>query len=337
MRAVTLTADRPILAMSDCEDPTPVAGEVVLRVTGCGICGSDLHVASMLAPEGSILGHEIAGVIEAVGSDVVGEGIRPGALVTARPLVGCGQCDHCRRGRPDHCSSFALIGFDRPGGFAEYTSVAASEIFALPADIGIDDQPLVEPLAVAHRALTRGAVDRKDRALVLGAGPIGLALVAWLRARDIPHIVVSEPSAARRQLALQLGATLALDPLSDDLAQAVLDPDGKAPSVVFESAGRPGLLQEAMRLADVDGRVVVVGICPMTDEYFPWTGIQKELDVRFSIYYERRDFEFAIDALDCGDLDVGPIVTDSTDLEALPEMFASLLHDPDRGKVIVRP
>ncbi|HTT86717.1 MAG TPA: alcohol dehydrogenase catalytic domain-containing protein [Acidimicrobiales bacterium] len=337
MRAAVLSTQRPHLELAEVPEPEPAAQEVVLRVTGCGICGSDLHLASQLAPPGSVLGHEIAGVVSTLGADVDTRRWRPGTAVVARPFGGCGRCDQCRRGRADHCAQFQLIGMERPGGFAELVAVRQDELFALPAAVADDEQPLVEPLAVMRRAFRRGQVSAADTVAVLGAGPIGLAAVAWARAIGVEAIAVSEPSALRQDLATRLGASAVFDPGAEAVTAGIAEATGGGPSVVIECSGRPGLIEQAVEMAAVDGRVVVVGICPQTDEIFPFWAISKELDVRFSIYYGREDFTDTIEALAAHRIDALPMVTETIPLERLPERFSRLERDPDAGKVIVRP
>ena len=336
MRAVVLTDERPRLEMADVPSPTPGPGEALLQITGCGICGSDLHLASQLAAPGAVLGHEIAGVVAGVGPGVDASLWPDGTAVVARPFGGCGDCDYCRGGRADHCPQFQLIGLERPGGFAELVTVRGDELFRLPAAVSADEQPLVEPLAVVRHAFRRGQVTPSDRVAVLGAGPIGLAAVAWAVAVGA-EVVVSEPSALRRDLALGLGATAAFDPTSGPIGAGVAEATGGGPTVVLECSGRPGLIEQAVELAVIDGRVVVVGICPQNDEIFPFWALSKELDVRFAIYYGRQDFTDTLDALDAHRLDVRSMVTETIGLEELPERFAQLERDPDSGKVIVRP
>ncbi len=337
MRAVVLAEDRPRLELADLPIPEPGAGEALLRVTGCGICGSDLHLASQLAAPGAVLGHEIAGEVAGVGAEVDPGRWRRGQAVVARPFSGCGRCASCTGGRADHCAQFQLIGLERAGGFAEFVTVRADELFALPASVGGDEQPLVEPLAVMRRAMRRGGVTASDRVAVLGAGPIGLAAVAWAVAMGVQAVVVSEPSPLRRALAARLGATTTLDPGEGPVAAGVFEATGGGPTVVLECSGRPGLIEQAMEMTVVDGRVVVVGICLQDDTIFPFWGLSKELDIRFSIYYGREDFTDTIDALQGHRLDAVPMVTETIGLEKLPDRFARLERDPDAGKVIVRP
>ncbi|MCB0959201.1 MAG: alcohol dehydrogenase catalytic domain-containing protein [Acidimicrobiales bacterium] len=335
MRAVAMTDQRPVLELVELPDPEPGEGEALIRVTGCGICGSDLHVASAVAAPGMVLGHEIAGVVEALGPGAAELGAKVGETVAVRPFAGCGHCPSCSRGRADHCDEFQLLGLARPGGFAELTTARAGELFRLPAAVTGVEQALVEPLAVAHRAVVRGGVRPTDSVAILGAGPIGQAVLAWVRQLGVERIVVTDPAPARRRLALDLGATAAIDPIGDELGMLELALSGA--DVVFECAGRPGMVNQAMDLAAVDGRVVVVGVCLSDDVTFPYTGLRKELDVRYALYYERADFTDTIDALSAHRLRLDGYVGDTVELADLPARFAELVAGADGGKVVLTP
>jgi (R,R)-butanediol dehydrogenase/meso-butanediol dehydrogenase/diacetyl reductase len=334
MRAVVLSEDRPKLELVEVPDPEPGPGEALIRVTGCGICGSDLHVATAVAPAGMTFGHEIAGVVEGIGSgaDVA---YRVGEAVAVRPFTGCRHCAHCLRGRADHCDQFALLGLGRPGGFAELVVAQADEVYRLPAAVTGIEQALVEPMAIACRAVRRGGLGPGDTVVVLGAGPIGLAIIAWVRYLGVESIVVSDPSASRRVLATQLGATRTFDPLVDELD--LLEVTMTGASVVFECTGRPGMIRQAMDIAAVDGRVVVVGVCIQDDVTFPYTGLNKELDVRYALYYERQDFTDTIDVLSAGGLALEGFIEGTVELEGLPDAFAGLLAGAEGGKLVVAP
>lgn len=335
MRAVVLGEDRPALELVELPDPEPGPGEALVRVTGCGICGSDLHVASAVAPVGMVFGHEIAGVVEAFGPGAGDGPIAVGETVAVRPFAGCGACASCRRGRADHCDQFALLGLGRPGGFAELTLARADELYRLPAAVTGVEQALVEPLAVAHRAVQRGGVRPTDSVLILGAGPIGQAILAWVRHLGVERITVTDPSPSRRDLGLAMGATAAVDPLGDELGMLELALAGT--DVVFECAGRPGMIGQAMDLAAVDGRVVVVGVCISDDAFFPYTGLRKELDVRYALYYERSDFTATIDALAAHHLALDHYLEGTVSLDALPARFAALLDGAEGAKLVVTP
>lgn len=336
MRAVVLTGIDGRLETTEVDDPVPGPGQVVARIRACGICGSDLHIAKAFGQPGTIMGHEIAGIIEDVGAGV-DDRWAPGTPVTARPFSSCGQCHFCHTGRPDHCRQFHLLGATRPGGFAEQILLSADELYALPVSLTGPEQALVEPLAVARHVLRRTGLGAGERLVVLGAGPIGLAVTVWARTLGAGTVVVSDPVATRRSLATVLGADAAVDPTTDDLAGTCRSVLGGAPPIVIECSGKPGLIDEAMRLAAVEGRVGIVGACMSPDTVFPFTGLQKELDIRFAVYYDRQDFIDTLRALDDGTLVVDGLVTDVVDLDALPDAFANLLTGADTGKVVVVP
>ena len=333
MRAVVLSEDRPTLELVDLPDPEPGPGEALIRVTACGICGSDLHVACKVAAAGTVLGHEIAGTIEALGPGVYPVAWRTGETVAVRPFFGCGTCPSCTRGRADHCDAFALMGMARPGGFAELTTVQVRELYRLPAAVTGVEQALVEPLAVARRAVRRGGVTRQDSVAIIGGGPIGQAILAWVRFLGVTDITVSDPAPGRRALAAAMGASRTLDPITDELD--LLDVTLRGADVVFECVGRTGMISQAMDIAGIDGRVVVVGVCITDDSFTPYTGLRKELDVRFALYYGPEDFLETIDVLESGGLALDGFVGETVDLDGLPSRFAELVAGADGGKVVL--
>ena len=335
MRAAVLTGADGRLETTDVEDPVAGPGEVVARVTGCGICGSDLHIAEAIGTAGIVMGHEISAVVDEVGPGV--EGWLPGTEVSARPWASCGECADCRRGRADHCRSFELVGLQRRGGFAERVTLAADELYTLPASLTGPERALIEPLAVALHGLRRADFARGEGVAVLGAGPIGLATTAWARALGAGSVVVSDPVPSRRALAQTLGADAVVDPLAEDLGAACRQALGGPPPVVIECSGKEGVLDQALSIAAVEGRIGVVGMCLGPDTITPFTGMMQELDVRFCVYYDRADFIDTLAALDDGSLVVEGLVTDVIDLEALPATFAGLLSGADTGKVVVVP
>ena len=329
MKAVALTERPSELEIVDVAEPVPAADEVVIDVTASGICGSDLTLAKGIAPAGTIMGHEVAGTVrtpDAEGRWSVGQ------RVAVRPFFGCGSCGECGRGRQDHCEDFGLAGVRRPGGYAEQMVASADELFELPAAVTPAEGALVEPLAIVRHAFRRVDLDESDRVAITGAGPIGIAAVIWARALGIEHIVVSEPDPSRQALAARFGATSVVAP--DDLASAVA---GAAPQVVLECSGRPGVVDSAMQVAAVDGRVGVVGLCIAQDHYLPIVPMQKEIDLRFCMYYEQQDFIDTLDALDDQRMDVDGFVTQTISLDELPARFAELAASPDGGKVIIAP
>jgi len=164
-----------------------------------------------------------------------------------------------------------------------------------------------------------------------------LAVTAWARALQAGTVVVSDPVATRRRLATTLGADTVVDPRTDDVAATCRGVLGGAPPLVIECSGKPGLIDQAMGLAAVQGRIGIVGACMSSDTVFPFTGLHKELDIHFAVYYDRQDFVDTLQVLDDGSLVVEGLVTDVIGLDALPDTFARLMTGAETGKVVVVP
>jgi (R,R)-butanediol dehydrogenase/meso-butanediol dehydrogenase/diacetyl reductase len=333
MRAVVVAGPRR-LTVEQVPDPTPEPGQVVLRVSACGICGSDLHVHQAgLLPAGAIMGHEFCGeVMEGAGA------LRSGDRVCALPVLSCGRCDRCRSGLGAYCRAQRALGFGQaPGAYAEYVAVAEHETVRLPD--GLDDEraALVEPLAVGLHAVEVGRVQAGERCLVIGAGPIGLAVTLWARHCGAAEVIVSERAAGRRALAERLGATRVVDPERESLAALLARSAPEGADVVFEAVGAPGLIQQCIERVRFRGRVVVAGVCITPDTFQPGPAVLKEAALHFVLAYERRDFQRTVELLDRGRIDPAAMVTDRIGLAAVPAAFAELEHPADQCKVLVRP
>ncbi len=233
--------------------PTPGAGEVLLEVEACGVCGTDRHIFRGEAPAaaGVILGHEFGGRVRGLGPGVAG--IRPGQRVAVNPNLSCGICRPCRDGRPHLCRSLAAYGVDRDGGFAPWAVVAAEQIYPVAEDLPAGAVALVEPLSCALHGLELAGVRPGDSVLLLGAGPMGLLLLLLVRRRGAARIVVADPREERRRLARLRGADLAVDPRQELSGEF---------DVVLEASGSPAALGAALRAVAPGGTVLVFGVGP---------------------------------------------------------------------------
>ncbi len=333
MRAVVVAGPRR-LAVEEVPDPRPEPGQVVLRVAACGICGSDLHVHQAgFLPAGSIMGHEFAGeVVEGAG------GLRTGERVCALPTLSCGRCERCREGLGVYCKTQRALGLGQaPGAYAEYVAVAAHEVVRLPGGVDAERGALVEPLAVGLHAVAVARVRPGETCLVIGAGPIGIAIALWARHLGAREVIVSERAPGRRALAERLGATRVVDPEREELAAVLagIAPDGA--DVVFEAVGARGLIQECVDRVRFRGRVVVAGVCITPDTIQPGLAVLKEASVHFVLAYERRDFERTVELLERRELDPTALITDRIGLAAVPAAFDALERPSAQGKVLVLP
>ena len=340
MRAMVFRGVGKPLSLETVEDPTPKAGQVILKVGRCGICGTDLHRTEdnrITHREGAILGHEFSGEVVALGAGV--DNLKLGDKVTALPYFGCGHCHYCLNGSPHFCAQTGNIGeAGYPGAFADYVATAAPYTLKLPAALSLADGALIEPLAVALRGVLRGGVKLGDKVLILGAGPIGLAVAHWARRAGAAKVAVQASSNRRAEFAGRMGADIFITPKDGErpsqTAHAAL---GGAPDVVFECVGAPGLIDQAISSVRIGGAVVVLGACAHRDNWMPIVGLVKEVDVRFSMVYSLEEYQIAIDSIDAGDVTPRALITETVDLDHGPEAFEALRHQAHQCKVLVSP
>lgn len=323
------------MVVIDVAPPRTRPGEVVLKVHDCGICGSDLHACqhSLTMPAGSIMGHEICGEVYQVGAGA--HGLEVGQRVVVLPFTACGRCGRCTHGLELHCHDLRALGFGQlPGGYAEFVACQTTSVFTLPDHVGTREGALIEPLAVGLHAVNRSGASPGATAVVMGAGPIGLATLLWLKARGTT-VVVSELAAGRRELARRLGADVVVNPNESNPSAMSRDMTGRSPELVFECVGVKGTLERAVALAGPRGQVVVVGVCMEIDQIRPAVCVQKEVSVDFVRGYDREEFTATIDAVARRAIEPQPMITDIIAVEEVPAMFEALLQPDTRGKVLV--
>ena len=327
MRAVSLV-EVERLEVVDLPEPAPGPGEVLLRVSACGICGSDLTSYKRGLFIG-VPGHEVAGVIEAVGGDV--DGWRPGQPAVLQPGGGCEACDECRSGSYHRCiESLTGSGSTRPGGYSELMAARAGRMRPLPDGLAPEVACLAEPLSVAIHGLRRVGFAAGEDAIVLGLGSIGLLATAALRWLGAGRVFGVDPVDVRRDLAAGLGA----DGVFAGARHVRAEVDG-AP-VVLECSGRPEAIQQAIDLASPGGRVGLLGIAVAEVTVIPVFWITREITVSGSINSRFEDFDEALRLL-AARPEVGRIVTRRVALHEVPATFEALLHPTGVGKVVIDP
>jgi (R,R)-butanediol dehydrogenase / meso-butanediol dehydrogenase / diacetyl reductase len=323
--------------------PEAGAGDIVVRVHACGICGSDLHTyqhGSFVQP-GQVMGHEFVGEVVQVGNEV--EGVAVGDRVTASPVVPCMECARCKEGRYNLCGvAWATgIAYGRPGGFAEFvqipSAVPGENVFVLGQEVSDEGGALVEPLAVAVHAVRLVEPVEGKTALVLGLGTIGLQVVQVLRARGAGRIIGLDLSTTRIQAASDLGAE-ALDVsagAADVLAGAL--GEGDEIDVVFECSGAPAAAAAALEHVRAGGTIVVLGLYDDPVTFDPTALVQREIRLQGSIAYTSEDFREAVRLLSTGEAEVGPLVTHRKPLEQIGDAFSVQLQKDESIKVLVTP
>lgn len=244
--------------------PEPVPGEALVRVERVGLCGSDLHFYHGTHPYKSyprVQGHEFSGIVVAFGGGDDGEAgpVRVGDRVAVEPLIACGRCYPCRRGRPNCCTHLAVLGAHVDGALAELIAVPTASLYPV-GDLTAELAALVEPVSIGVQAATRGEIGPDDRVVVFGAGPIGQSVL--LAAVDCgARVLVIDRLASRLELAKHLGAEVTVEAGRDDPAAAAAAwTDGDGPGVVVDAVGAPAVIRACVDLVAASGRVVILGL-----------------------------------------------------------------------------
>ena len=338
MRAAVLRDGRMIYR-DDVPDPVPGPGQVLVGVRSCGICGSDLHFAKygadVLSLSGEMadslgggmnvdlshdifMGHEFSAEVLEAGPDT--DTYPAGTLVTSIPVLISGQ--HVE---PIVYSNNTL------GGYAERMLLSAPLLLPIPNGLDPRHAALTEPMAVGLHAVNKSGVQPGETALVLGCGPIGIAVIAKLRARGVETIVAADFSPMRRELATIMGAHQTLDPAQGSPFDTV------TPAVVFEAVGVPGIIDDVMRRARHGTRLVVVGVCMQPDTMHPFFAIAKEINVQFVLAYDPQEFADSLRAIAEGEIDVSPVITGDVGLEDVGAAFDDLADPGRHCKILVTP
>jgi threonine dehydrogenase-like Zn-dependent dehydrogenase len=340
MRATVMRAGR--LVVDTLPDPVPGPGEVLVRTLACGICGSDLHalkhadrlvdaaresgVPFQLDPTRDVvMGHEFCAEIVDFGPDTQ-RTLRSGARIVSMPLaVG-------PRGVEG-------VGYSNeyPGGYGELMRLCEGFLLPVPNGLPTDLAALTEPMAVGVHAVAKARLEPGDAALVIGCGPVGLAVIAALRLRDVAPIVAADFSPARRALAERMGAHVVVDPARERPVDAWQAAAGMRPAVVFECVGVPGLLDAIMRDAPRESRVVVAGVCMEDDRIRPMLGINKELSVQFVLGYTPDEFAATLGHIGEGRIPVAPLVTGRVGVDGVAGAFETLARPDTHAKILVEP
>lgn len=337
MRACVFKAAGAPLEVVALPDPIAGPGELVVRVRACGICSSDLYAASSTEdplPSGTIMGHELAGEIAAIGPGA-GE-FEIGEPVVVMSYLACGECANCRAGAGVRCAAARLVGFgEAPGGYAELIATRPGSVFRMPRGMSFRAGATVEPLVIGLHAARRARLGAGESCVIIGAGATGLMTMLWARDFGARAIVVSDRARDRREAALRLGAGAAVDPRMHNPAAAMAKLTGAPPDVVFDCAGEPGTLAQAITLVRPRGRVVAVSAAMEDDGFPPGLAMGKELDVHFSLGLEPGEVEEAIAALASGRISTEPLITHAVALDDLPRAFAALQHPNNQTRVML--
>jgi 2-desacetyl-2-hydroxyethyl bacteriochlorophyllide A dehydrogenase len=322
----------------DVPDPVPGSGQVLVAVRCCGICGSDLHFAAHGADvvalsnqlargrggmdldldQDVFMGHEFSAEVLEAGPDT--ETHPPGTLVTSLPVV-----------LSDKGVEPIVFSNRTLGGYGERMLLSAPLLLPIPNDLDPRHAALTEPMAVGLHAVNKSKIEPAETALVIGCGPIGIAIIAALRVRGVETIVASDFSSKRRELATEMGAHQTVDPAQGSPFDTV-----KA-RVVFEAVGVPGIIDDIMLRARNGTRLVIAGVCMQPDTVHPFFGIAKEIQLQFVNAYSPEEFADSLRAIAEGRIDVAPMITGDVGLRDVGAAFDDLADPQRHCKIVVTP
>ena len=314
MKALAITAPGQT-AFVDLPEPTPRAGEVLLRIRRIGYCGSDLNTFRGLNPlvkYPRVPGHEIGAVIAACGADVPAEW-SVGTAVTVLPYTNCGKCSACRQGRFNCCRSNETLGVQRDGALTEFIVAPWPKLYRSPK-LDLRELALVEPLTVGFHAVDRGRVTHAETVLVFGCGAIGLGAIAGAAYRQA-RVIAVDIDDAKLALARQCGAVETINSqagnLHDQLTQLTA---GDGPAVAIEAVGLPQTFRAAVEEVGFAGRVVYIGYAKQPVEYETKYFVMKELDILGSRNATAKDFTTVVQMLETGRFPISEVITQTVPL-----------------------
>jgi threonine dehydrogenase-like Zn-dependent dehydrogenase len=340
------------LVVDDVPDPSPRAGQVLVRTLACGICGSDLHALQhghlmvemsgqssygatddMMRPHimdlsrDVVMGHEFVAEVVEVGENVGNSSV--GDLVVSMPMTF------------DERGIFP-IGYSNeyPGGYAEYMALSDMLSIKVPNGLDADLAALTEPMAVGVHAVNKSRIQQGEAAVVLGCGPVGLAVIADLHRKGVEPIIAADFSAKRRELASVLGAHEVVDPRVEPAVDAWrrVDPrNANRNLVIYEAVGVPGMIDAAIASAPRNARLLVVGVCMQPDTFRPMLAIGREISIQFVLGYDPIEFGDTLRAIAEGELLAGPMITGHVGIDGVPQAFSDLGDPEAHAKILVVP
>jgi threonine dehydrogenase-like Zn-dependent dehydrogenase len=358
MRAAVMRNKR--IVADDIAVPVPGPGEVLVKTLACGICGSDLHALKhadklvetakrsggpfvMDLDRDIVMGHEFCAELVDFGPDTQRR-VKPGARICAMPVLL-------------RSSGIETVGYsnDNPGGYAEYMRLTEKLLLEVPNGLSTERAALTEPMSVGYHAVKKARLEPDAVPLVIGCGPVGLAVIAALKLDGVHPIIAADFSSARRQLAQAMGADVIVNPkeqspyenwkqmaaYTDPAKSPPLPPwlPGPAlrPAVIFECVGVPGMIDAVMTAAPANTRLVVVGVCMERDHIEPMLGINKELSIQFVLGYSGEEFRTTLLNLAEGKVNGDPLITGKVGVEGVAGAFEDLASPERHAKILVEP
>lgn len=328
------------LRIENIEKPTPKAGEVLIKVMACGICGTDVHIyhgdeGAAATPPHTVLGHEFAGIVEAVGEGVTS--VKAGERVCVDPNKLCNECYYCKSGIGHFCENMIGIGTTVNGGFSEYCAVPQSQVYKIADNTTFNMAAMTEPVACCVHGIDMCEISCGDTVAIIGGGMIGMIMLQLAKISGAGRVILIEPVAEKREIAKKLGADICIDPISENAAKVIANNGIERISAVIECVGKPSTMEQAIEIAGKKSVVMMFGLTAPDDTITvkPFEIFKKEIVLKASFinpYTQKR----ALELIDSGKIDVSSIVYSVESLDKLTEILgnASLRA---KGKFIINP
>lgn len=340
MRALLLTG-KQTLSLKNVELPELKSNEMLIKVAACGVCGTDIHLYNGEEGAGSsklplIMGHEFAGTVVELGSKI--SKFKIGDRVTIDPNVYCGQCFQCQRGNGHFCVNAEAYGVSMYGGFAEYCIASEKAAYKIPDNLSLMHAALVEPIACCLHGVDRANIKIGNSVVIIGMGSIGQLVLQLVKSAGAANIIAVEPQPSKREKAIKLGATIAIDPLSQDVKQVISELGMASIDSVIECVGRANTMEMAIDVASRGATVVLFGLtAPNTEiRVKPLEQIfRKELTITSS-YVNPLVTERVIHLLASGRIDLDSVITDVIPLDEAVKIFTNEEYRT-HGKIMVIP
>lgn len=308
---------------------------VLVKVKAAGICGSDVSIFKGTSPVATyprIIGHEFAGEIVEIGADV--KKVELGDHVVINPVIGCGTCHSCKKGRSNVCENLSVIGVHTDGGFREYVAVPEKNIFKISKDIPWDQAAVTEPYTIAAQVVSRGNVQKNDTVLILGCGPIALTILQACKLIGTKCIMCDVVN-GRLERALEFGADTVIDSKKEDLVKRVMEiTEGTGVDVAIDAACAGITLEQAVLCAGYAGTVVSMGFSDKESKIRELDITKKELDVKGSRLNNNK-FPQVIEWVESGKIDSSKIITDSFYFTDITKAFDKMKNDSDKTLKVI--
>jgi L-iditol 2-dehydrogenase len=331
MKAMVLKAPGE-LALDQVALPAPAAGQVLVRITHTGLCGTDLKIyqGAIRVRYPRIMGHEVIGEVV---SGETAAGIRPGDRVIVDPMLFCGNCFHCRAGQTNLCPHGAFIGRDADGGFAEYVVVPPSHVFKLPAAVASYAAPLIQVATTCLHAQRQMPLFPGESVAILGLGVSGQLHVQLAKARGAGNVIGISRSSFKCEMARMLGADLTTAPGKTVVDQVLAATGGRGADIVIECTGVVSSLAEAIRMARPGGRILLFGIMNATEGVLPFYDLYfKELTLVNARASKPEDFAAMLDLVERSVVRLEPLITQRLPLTEL-ERAIGMVEDGPAGRL----